>query len=148
CRRHGIGYEPPVPAGRYEHPPGKEMQHDTSPHHAHVGGRERPVQIAGLALAHSRLSFVQLYPQFTRFECKVFLDDALDSAGELLVLGISKLFTGSGKPVARGASVPEHFARADPIAPRLGSRPAGTGETSAPVPTGHHGGRADWQQTP
>jgi transposase len=37
CRRHGIGYQPPVPAGRYEHPPGREMQHDTSPHHAHVG---------------------------------------------------------------------------------------------------------------
>src|SRR5690606_2861383 len=81
CRRHGIGHEPPEPAGRYEHPPGKEMQHDTSPPRAHVGGRERPVQIAGLALGHSRLSFVQLYPKFTRFECKLFLDDALDYIG-------------------------------------------------------------------
>lgn len=81
CRRHGIGHEPQKPAGRYDHQPGKEMQHDTSPHFADIGGRERPVQIAGLALAYSRLAFVQLYPQFTRFECKVFLDDALDYVG-------------------------------------------------------------------
>lgn len=81
CRRHGLGHEPPKPAGRYDHQPGQEMQHDTSPHTAHVGGRQRSVQIAGLALAHSRLAYVQLYPQFTRFECKVFLDDALDYVG-------------------------------------------------------------------
>src|SRR5690606_20371546 len=81
CRRHGIGHEPKRPAGRYDHQPGQEMQHDTSPHFAHVGGRERPVQIAGLALAYSDLAFVQLYPRFTRFECKVFLDDALDYVG-------------------------------------------------------------------
>jgi transposase len=81
CRRHGIGHEPAPPAGRYDHKPGQEMQHDTSPHHAHIGGRERPVQIAGLALAHSRLAYIQLYPHFTRFECKVFLDDAIDYVG-------------------------------------------------------------------
>ena len=81
CRRHGIGHEPPKPAGRYDHQPGQEMQHDTSPHVAHIGGRERSVQIAGLALAYSRLAFIQLYPRFTRFECKVFLDDALDYIG-------------------------------------------------------------------
>jgi hypothetical protein len=57
------------------------MQHDTSPHSAHIGGRERSVQIAGLALAYSRLAYVQLYPRFTRFECKIFLDDALDYMG-------------------------------------------------------------------
>lgn len=81
CRRHGIGQEPKKPAGRYDHQPGEEMQHDTSPHFADIGGRERPVQIAGLALAYSRLAFVQLYPQFTRFECKVFIDDSLDYVG-------------------------------------------------------------------
>jgi Mu transposase, C-terminal domain len=77
CRRHGIGQEPKEPAGRYDHQPGKEMQHDTSPHFANIGGRERPVQLAGLTLAYSRMAFLQLYPQFTRFECKVFLDDGL-----------------------------------------------------------------------
>ena len=81
CRRHGIGHEPPQPAGQYPHEPGKEMQHDTSPHGAHIGGREQRVEIAGLALAYSRLSYIQLYPRFTRFECKVFLDDALDYIG-------------------------------------------------------------------
>jgi transposase len=81
CRQHGIGHEPKEPAGRYPHQPGKEMQHDTSPHPAHIGGREQRVQIAGLALAYSRLSFVQLYPRFTRFECKVFIDDAIDYVG-------------------------------------------------------------------
>lgn len=81
CRRHGIGYEPPQPAGQYDHKPSKEMQHDTSPHQAHIGGRLQKVQIAGLALAYSRLSYIQLYPRFTRFECKVFLDDALDYVG-------------------------------------------------------------------
>jgi transposase len=81
CRRHGIGQKPAEPAGRYDHEPGQEMQHDTSPHVAHIGGRERPVQIAGLALAYSRLAFVQLFPQFTRFECKLFLDDGLDYVG-------------------------------------------------------------------
>ena len=81
CRRHGIGHEPPEPAGRYTHEPGSEMQHDTSPHSAHIGGREQPVQIAGLALAYSRLAFIQLYRRFTRFECKVFLDDAIEYVG-------------------------------------------------------------------
>jgi len=81
CRRHGIGHDPREPAGQYVFKPGSEMQHDTSPHPADIGGRERKVQIAGLALGYSRLSFIQLYPRFTRFECKVFLDDAIDYVG-------------------------------------------------------------------
>lgn len=39
CRRSGIGYEPPTPAGRYDFAPGSEMQHDTSPHATVVGGK-------------------------------------------------------------------------------------------------------------
>src|ERR1022692_4654408 len=27
CRRHGIGYAPPTPAGQYDFAPGEEMQH-------------------------------------------------------------------------------------------------------------------------
>ena len=38
CRRHGIGVKPQKPAGRYHFGPGKEMQHDTSPHDVTVGG--------------------------------------------------------------------------------------------------------------
>ncbi len=81
CRRRGIGYEAPVPVGRYPFVPGQEMQHDTSPHVAHLAGAERRVQTASLVLCHSRLLFFQLYPRFTRFECKVFLTDALQYVG-------------------------------------------------------------------
>lgn len=81
CRRHGIGYEPPKPAGRYPFEPGDEMQHDTSPHLANIGGVERKVQTASLVLPYSRMRFIQLYPNFTRFICKLFLHDALTFFG-------------------------------------------------------------------
>lgn len=77
CRRHGIGFAHKPPAGNYHFAPGKEMQHDTSPHQAKIGGALRKVQIASLVLCNSRLIFIQLYPTFTRFDCKVFLTDAL-----------------------------------------------------------------------
>jgi transposase len=77
CRKHGIGHEPAKPAGSYAwaHTPGKEMQHDTSPHDAHIGGALRRVQTASLVLCHSHRLFFQFYPRFTRFECKLFLND-------------------------------------------------------------------------
>ena len=77
CRKHGIGHEPPKPAGQYHFKPGQEMQHDTSPHDVHIGGALRRVQTASLVLAYSRRLFFQFYPRFTRFECKSFLDDAV-----------------------------------------------------------------------
>lgn len=77
CRRHGIGYEPRKPAGRYHFEPGEEMQHDTSPHDVEIGGRLRRVQTASMVLCHSRMRYVQVYPRFTRFVCKVFVTDAL-----------------------------------------------------------------------
>jgi len=77
CRRHGIGHEPKEPTGHYEFAPAEEMQHDTSPHTAEIAGRRTPVQTASLALCYSRMLFVQMYPRFTRFECKLFLTDAL-----------------------------------------------------------------------
>jgi len=76
CRRHGIGQDPKQPAGHYDFAPGEEMQHDTSPHDLHLGGKIRRAQTAGLALAYSRMLFFQFYPQFRRFECKVFLTEA------------------------------------------------------------------------
>lgn len=75
CRKHGIGHEPAKPTGRYHFAPGKEMQHDTSPHDAHIGGALRRVQTASLVLCHSHRLFFQFYPRFTRFECKLFLQD-------------------------------------------------------------------------
>jgi transposase len=77
CRRHGIGHTPVEPVGRYTFAPGEEMQHDTSPHHAEIGGKRVAVQSASLVLGHSRMVFVQMYPRFRRFECKLFLTDAL-----------------------------------------------------------------------
>jgi hypothetical protein len=77
CRRHGIGQPPVVPAGRYEFEPGEELQHDTSPHEVEFGGRRRKVQTASAVLCYSRMLFFQCYPRFQRFDCKVFLTDAL-----------------------------------------------------------------------
>jgi hypothetical protein len=81
CRRHGIGHAPPRPAGQYHFAPGEEMQHDTSPHDVTLGGTRRRVQTASLVLCHSRLLFFQHYPRFTRFECKLFLTEALRYVG-------------------------------------------------------------------
>src|SRR5580704_12766598 len=77
CRRHGIGYAPPTPAGQYDSAPGEEMQHDTSPHELALDGRKRKVQTASAVLCYSRMLFFQCYPTFRRFDCKVFLTEAL-----------------------------------------------------------------------
>lgn len=81
CRRQGISVRAKPVAGSYHFEPGEEMQHDTSPHTVEVGGRLRRVQVASLVLCYSRLLFAQYYPAFTRFECKVFLSDALRYVG-------------------------------------------------------------------
>jgi len=81
CRRHGLGHEPKPPAGRYHFAPGEEMQHDTSPHEVKIGDVRRKVQTASLVLCASRMIFIQCGPTFTRFDCKVFLTDALTYFG-------------------------------------------------------------------
>lgn len=81
CRRHGIGPDPIKPAGAYHFDPGVEMQHDTSPHRVTIGGQVRLMQTASLVLCYSRLIYIQIYPRFTRFWCKVFLTDALQYVG-------------------------------------------------------------------
>src|SRR5271166_6614271 len=81
CRRQGIGQTPIVPAGQYHFEPGVEMQHDTSPHEVEVGGRKYKAQTASAVLCYSRLLFFQIYPTFQRFDCKVFLTDALRYMG-------------------------------------------------------------------
>jgi transposase len=77
CRRNGIGYQPPVAAGQYAFAPGEELQHDTSPHEISLAGKKRKVQTASAVLCYSRMLFFQCYPTFQRFDCKVFLTDAL-----------------------------------------------------------------------
>ena len=81
CRRHGIGYQPPVPAGHYAYSPGTELQHDTSPHELELAGKKRKVQTASAVLCYSRMLFFQCYPTFQRFDCKVSLTDALRYLG-------------------------------------------------------------------
>jgi hypothetical protein len=77
CRRHGIGQAPPVAGGQYHFEPGEEMQHDTSPHEVELAGKKRKVQTASAVLCYSRMLFFQCYPTFQRFDCKVFLTEAL-----------------------------------------------------------------------
>jgi transposase len=81
CRRHGIGYQPPVPAGHYDFAPGQELQHDTSPHELELAGKKRKVQTASAVLCYSRMLFFQCYSTFQRFDCKVFLTEALRYLG-------------------------------------------------------------------
>src|SRR6059036_3062150 len=77
CRRHGIGQEPKVASGQYHFEPGEEMQHDTSPHETQIAGKKRSIQTASAVLCYSRMVFFQCYPTFQRFDCKVFLTEAL-----------------------------------------------------------------------
>ena len=77
CRRHGIGQIPKVASGHYEFAPGAEIQHDTSPHEAEIAGKKRNIQSASAVLCFSRKIFFQGYPRFQRFDCKVFLTEAL-----------------------------------------------------------------------
>lgn len=81
CRRSGIGQKPAVPSGQYHFEPGQEMQHDTSPHEVKLGGTKRLVQTASAVLCYSRMLFFQCFPTFQRFDCKVFLTDALEYFG-------------------------------------------------------------------
>src|SRR5213595_3541290 len=77
CRRHGIAQEPKVASGKYHFEPSEELQHDTSPHETEIGGKKRKIQTASAVLCYSRMMFFQCYPTFQRFDCKVFLTEAL-----------------------------------------------------------------------
>ena len=57
------------------------MQHDTSPHDVVVDGKKYKAQTASAVLCYSRLLFFQINPTFQRFDCKVFLTDALRYMG-------------------------------------------------------------------
>jgi hypothetical protein len=81
CRRHSIGHTPPLPAGQYHFEPAQECQHDSSPHEIKIAGRMRKVQTASTVLCYSRMLFFQCYPTFQRFDCKLFLTEALKYYG-------------------------------------------------------------------
>ena len=118
CRRHGIGQLPTVAAGLYQFAPGEELQHDTSPHEVMLGGKRRKVQTASAVLCYSRMLFFQMYPTFQRFDCKVFLTEALRYFGGAPVQRVMidnthvVVLRGTGSqmvPVAEMAAFAERF---------------------------------------
>jgi transposase len=78
CRRHDIGQRPKQRAGQYHFEPGEEMQHDTSPHTVKLDNTSTAVQCASLVLCYSRAIFTQVYARWSRFECRVFLTEAIE----------------------------------------------------------------------
>jgi hypothetical protein len=76
CRKEAIGQEEKKPAGQYHFAPGEELQHDTSPFRALLGGVLRAIQIVSAVLCYCHKLFFQCSPTFQRFDCKVFLTEA------------------------------------------------------------------------
>jgi len=100
-------------SGEYDFAPGQEMQHDTSPHKLVLGGEKITAQCASLVLAYSRRIFIQYYPRFTRFECKIFLAAAfafMDGVCERCVIDNTHVVVASGVgPYAVINPEMEHF---------------------------------------
>ena len=105
-------------SGHYHFAPGEELQHDTSPHEVVLNGKRRKVQTASAVLCYSRMLFFQLYPTFQRFDCKVFLTEALRYFGGAPVQRVMidnthvVVLRGTGSqmvPVAEMAAFAERF---------------------------------------
>src|SRR5476651_397972 len=135
CRRQGIGQTPVVPAGRYHFEPGVEMQHDTSPHEVEVGGRKYKAQTASAVLCYSRMLFFQINPAFQRFDCKVFLTEAvryMNGAPERVMIDNTHVVVlrGTGREMI---PVPEMEAFADRFGFRFVAHAIGNANRSARV---------------
>jgi transposase len=135
CRRQGIGQTPVVPAGRYHFEPGVEMQHDTSPHEVEVGGRKYKAQTASAVLCYSRMLFFQIAPTFQRFDCKVFLTEAMryaNGAPERVMIDNTHVVVlrGTGSEMI---PVPEMEAFADRLGFRFVAHERGDANRSARV---------------
>lgn len=100
-------------SGTYVFGPGQEMQHDTSPHGALLDGKKVKAQCAGLVLGYSRKLFIQYYPSFTRFEARVFLDEAfqfMDGACPSCIIDNTSVLVAHGSgPEAEIAPEMERF---------------------------------------
>jgi transposase len=101
-RKNNLLKPPPLPAGRYPAEPGVEAQHDTSPHDVKFKDGKRRCQCASLILAYSRMLYFQYAPRFTRFECKLFLTEALqyfDASFEVCIVDNTNvvILHGTGK---------------------------------------------------
>ena len=135
CRRQGIGQTPVVPSGQYHFEPGVEMQHDTSPHEVEVGGRKYKAQTASAVLCYSRMLFFQINPTFQRFDCKVFLTDAvryMNGAPERVMIDNTHVVVlrGTGREMV---PVPEMEAFAERLGFRFVAHAIGNANRSARV---------------
>ncbi len=140
CRRQGIGQKPIVPSGQYHFEPGVEMQHDTSPHEVEVGGGKYKAQTASAVLFYSRMLFFQINPTFQRFDCKVFLTDALRYMGgsvERVMIDNTHVVVlrGTGREMV---PVPEMEAFADRLGFRFVAHEIGDANRSARVERPFH----------
>jgi hypothetical protein len=81
CRRHEIGTAPKQVTGAYHFGPGEEMQHDTSPHTVSIAGTMVSLQCASLVMCYSRDLYAQVYRRWSRFECRLFLSEAIRHFG-------------------------------------------------------------------
>ena len=102
-------------AGRYVFEPGEEMQHDTSPHNFFFGSKKVKAQCASLVVAYSRKLYMQYYPCFTRFECRVFPDKAFSyldgTAGKCIIDNTHVILASGIGPDAIITPEMEHFGR-------------------------------------
>jgi hypothetical protein len=118
CRRHGITEPPQPPVGQYHFQPGKELQHDTSPHQVEIAGMLCSAQTASSVLCFSHMLFFQCYPRFQRFECKIFLTESFryfDGSTDQVMIDNTHVVvlrgTGEGMvPVPEMAAFAERFA--------------------------------------
>jgi len=88
-----------IRSGTFTYEPGREAQHDTSPHRVLIAGKMLKAQCASLVLANCRLLFFQYYPRFTRFEAKIFLTAALsylDAVPEICVIDNTSVLVAAG----------------------------------------------------
>ena len=106
-----------IPAGQYHFHPGQEIQHDTSPHEAVIGGKPWPIQTASAVLCHSRMLCFQCYLRYTRFEAKCFLTFALrffTGVTERIMVDNTSVIVGKGtgadmEPAPEMAAFSERF---------------------------------------
>jgi transposase len=83
CRAHHIHHALKEQTMRIVTGPGEEMQHDTSPYTILIGGKRVKRQCASLVLCCCRMMYIQFYPTFDRFHCKLFLTEAFQYFGGL-----------------------------------------------------------------
>lgn len=102
-------------SGRYVFEPGEEMQHDTSPHAIVLGRKKVDAQCASLVMAYGRKLYMQYYPCFTRFECRVFLARAFaymdGTAGKCIIDNTHVILASGIGPDAIITPEMEHFGR-------------------------------------